>query len=116
LLADIIKQLVAGEIRLDVVARFDKRALLWEKLPEIAPDLVLVGLRSQETDRICRSLLHLLPIAKVIAFSSDARKAYIHEMRPHRAALIDVSAQALIGAIRGPGQTPMARLDLPPNG
>jgi len=96
---------VAGQITLDVVARFDKRALLREKLPEIGPDLVLVGLRSHETDRIGRSLLKLLPIAKVIAISSDARQAYLHEMRAHRAAIIDVSTRALIEAIRGPDQT-----------
>jgi DNA-binding NarL/FixJ family response regulator len=115
-LADIIKQLVESQIRLDVVADFDKRALLREKLPEIAPDLVLVGLRSQETDRICRSLLRLLPMAKVIAFSSDARQAYLHEMRAQRAVLGDVSARALIEVIRGPGPTSKARLDLPPIG
>jgi DNA-binding NarL/FixJ family response regulator len=104
LLADIVERLVAGQIALEVVAHFDERDLLKEKLPKISPDLVFVGLQSRETDRIGRSLLKLLPMAKVIAFSSDARHAYIHEMRAHRATIIDVSAQALIRAIRGADQ------------
>jgi DNA-binding NarL/FixJ family response regulator len=116
LLADIIEQLVSGQIALDIVARFDERALLREKLPEIGPDLVLIGLRSHETDRVGLSLLKLVPTAKVIAFSSDARRAYLHEMRAHRTAMIDVSARALIEAIRAPGPNSRARLDPRPIG
>ena len=73
---------------------------------------MLVGLRASETDAVALSVLALLPAAKVIAFSGDARQAYVHEMRPHRAALIDVSPQALIDAIRGP--SPTAELWIPP--
>jgi hypothetical protein len=100
LLADIIERLVAGPIALDVVARFDNRDLLKDKRLEIGPDLVFVGLRLRETDRIGRWLLKLLPMAKVIAFSSDVRHAYIHEMRAPRTAIIDVSGRALIEVIR----------------
>jgi DNA-binding NarL/FixJ family response regulator len=115
LLADIVKQLVGDQIGLDIVARFDRRALLSTKLPQIAPDLVLVGLRSHEADGVGRSVLEFLPTAKVISLSSDARQAYLHEMRPHRAIIVDVSARALIEAIRGPGsrrfKSELMRLD-----
>ena len=102
LLADIIKQLITGHIPLDVLAHFKHRTLLEKELLRIGPDLVLVGLRLGETDQIGSRLLKLVPAAKVIAFSSDARHAYLHDMRPNRAAIIDVSPRALIEAIRGP--------------
>src|SRR5262245_54175292 len=99
LLGDIIKQLTAGKFVLDIVAHLDSRISLGRKLRKIAPDLVLLGLRSHETDRIGRTLLTLIPTARVIAFSSDARLAYLHEMRPHRVAIMDVSARALAEVI-----------------
>jgi hypothetical protein len=95
--------LLARQLAINVVARFNTRDSLNEKLPQIGPDLVLIGLRILETDEIGRSLLTLLPMAKIIAFSSDARQVYLHEMRAHRTPIEDVSARALIAAIRGPG-------------
>jgi DNA-binding NarL/FixJ family response regulator len=99
LLTDIIEQLLSGRVTLEVIGRFDVRTLLEEKLRVLAPDLILVGLRRGETDEIGRTLLSLVPVAKVIAFTNDARHGYVHEMRAHRAALIDISPQALIKAI-----------------
>jgi DNA-binding NarL/FixJ family response regulator len=100
LFVDIIEQSVTEQIALDIVARFEARDLE-EHLRVINPDLVLVGLRPGEADEIGRSLLEVVPVARVIVFSSDARHAYLHEMIPHRATLIDVSPAALIEAIRG---------------
>jgi hypothetical protein len=105
LLTDIIEQLLTEHVALDVVARFDVRDLLEERLQVFAPDLIFVGLRPGEADEIGRGLLSLAPAAKVIAFSNDARHGYVHEMRPHRAALIDISPQALIEAIDGIGSS-----------
>jgi hypothetical protein len=99
LLEDIIEKSVAGCLTLDVVARFDSREFLEETLRTISPDLILVGLRPGESDEVARSLLALAPLAKVIAMSSDARHGYVHEMRPHRTALIEISRQILIRTI-----------------
>jgi DNA-binding NarL/FixJ family response regulator len=101
MLSDIIKQLLVRQASLDVVAEFESRDWLEQRLPVIAPNLILIGLRPREADGIGLSLLGLVPGAKVIAFSNDGRHAYLHEMRAHRAALIDVSPQALIDAILG---------------
>jgi DNA-binding NarL/FixJ family response regulator len=101
LLSDIIKQLLIHQTVLDVIAEFDTRDALEERLRNTAPNLILIGLRPGEGDGIGLSFLALVPAAKVIAFSSDGRHAYLHEMRAHRAALIEVSPQALIDAILG---------------
>jgi chemotaxis response regulator CheB len=101
LLTEIIEHSLIGRIVLHVVARFDNRDFSKETLRGMRPDLVLIGLRPGESDTVGRSLLALVPAAKVIAFSSDARHGYIHEMRAHRAAIINISPQALIEAILG---------------
>jgi DNA-binding NarL/FixJ family response regulator len=99
MLSNIITALVTDHATLDVVAEFGTRAEAENQLPAIAPDLILVGLRSGETDLIGRTLLALVPFAKVLAFSTDARDAYLHEMRAHREELTDVSPQGLIDAV-----------------
>jgi DNA-binding NarL/FixJ family response regulator len=101
LLADIIEQSITGQVVLDVLARLDTRDFLDKRLQTINPDLILVGLRPGEPDEIGSSLLSLLPAARVIVFSSDARHAYVHEMLAHHFTLINVSPPALIEAIRG---------------
>jgi chemotaxis response regulator CheB len=101
LLTDIIEHLLIGHLALRVVARFNNRDFSKESLRGVHPDLVLIGLHPGESDAIGRSLLTLIPAAKVIAFSSDARHGYVHEMRAHRAAIINISPQALIKGILG---------------
>lgn len=96
---------MTGHVVLDVLARLDTRDFLDERLQTINPDLILVGLRPGEADEIGGPLLSLLPAARVIAFSSDARHAYVHEMRAHHVMLNDVSPPALIEAIRGVGSS-----------
>jgi len=99
LLTDIIEHSLIGHIALHVVARFDNRDFSEETLRSVRPDLVLIGLRPGESDAVGRSLLALIPAAKVIAFSSDARHGYIHQMRAHRAVIINISPQTLIKGI-----------------
>jgi DNA-binding NarL/FixJ family response regulator len=94
LFADIIRQVLAGHVAIEIVAEIGRRNRLEERL-RLQPDLVLIGLRRGEADRVGLSILAVLPRAKVIAFSSDARNAYVHEVRPHRIELQDFSMAAL---------------------
>jgi chemotaxis response regulator CheB len=100
MLRDIVKELPTRGVRLKIVAEFGTRDLLLEQLKTIRPDMVLIGLARAETDQIGRTILLALPWSRVIVFSSGARHLYIHEMRPHRRVLSDVSAQAVIRALR----------------
>jgi DNA-binding NarL/FixJ family response regulator len=96
---DLITELISGHRNLNVVADLDNRDGLEQRLPALAPDLVLIGLGRNEGDEIAFSLVRLLPNAKVIAFSSDGRHAFVHRMQPQRTVLLDVSPQMLIDAI-----------------
>jgi DNA-binding NarL/FixJ family response regulator len=99
LLGEIVEQLVSTRVQLEVVARLHDYADLCEELRLLAPGLILIGLRPNEADAIAASILTCLPTARIIVFTADRRHAYVHEMRPHRVALFDVTPTALIDAI-----------------
>jgi hypothetical protein len=100
MLRDIVTKLPAGRVRLDIVADLTTRDLLVERLKALCPDMILIELARGETDRIARAVLTAVPRSKVIAFSGGGRNLYIHEMRPHRKALFDVSAQTVTRALQ----------------
>jgi chemotaxis response regulator CheB len=102
MLRDIIKELPTGRVRLEIVAEFTTRDLLGDRLKSILPDIVLIQLVRGETDRIARTILAAVPRTKVIAFSSTGRNVYIHEMRPYRTALSDVSVNQVMRALGFP--------------
>jgi DNA-binding NarL/FixJ family response regulator len=99
LFCDLVRELIARRADLDVVGELDTRDGLEEQLRAVAPDLIFIGLRRDEGDEIGLSIVRLLPNAKVIAFSSDMRNAFVHRMQPQRIALSDVSPQVLIETI-----------------
>ena len=99
LLSDIITQAVERDVKLDVVARVDDRDSLGERLRLVGPELVLIGLRAGESAAIAATALAAAPTAKVIALSADCRYAYLHEMRPYQATIVDVTPAVLAGAI-----------------
>jgi hypothetical protein len=96
LFGDIIRQVLAGHVAIEIVAEIGCRNRLRERLRALQPELVLIGLRRGEADTIGLSVLATLPRAKVIAFSSDARNAFVHEVRPHRTELQDCSMGSLL--------------------
>lgn len=98
---DLTMELMVGRGDLKVVAEFDAREGLEERLRLLAPELIFVGLGRNEGDEVGLSLVRLLPAAKIIAFSSDRRHAFVHRMTPQRTEFLDISAQMLIEAILG---------------
>jgi chemotaxis response regulator CheB len=100
LMADIFREILSGEAAIEVVAEFPHRRRLKSRLGAIQPDLVLIGLRQHEPDAIAMTLLMGLPHAKIIAFRSDAQVAYLHQMRPHRTELPNVSKETLLALLK----------------
>jgi DNA-binding NarL/FixJ family response regulator len=101
LLGDIITQVVAERAPINIVARLDSRDQLELRLQTLAPDLVLIGLRQDESGAIALSLRRAGPRAKVIALSHDGHHAYLPAPHRRRTTPIDLSPAALIEAIRG---------------
>lgn len=101
LLADIFRELLCPQVAIEIVAEIGRHGPFEERLRAIQPDLVLIGLRRGESDGMALSALTALPHGKVIAFSSDARHAYVYQLtRPHRTELSDVSKDALLAILK----------------
>jgi DNA-binding NarL/FixJ family response regulator len=101
LLSELIAEVVSQQIDLKLIARLGEGDVLTERLPALAPDLVIIGLRRGETDEIGPLALGLVPNAKVLVISNDGRCAYLHEMRPHRKVFFDFSPTNLLAALAG---------------
>ena len=112
LLSGLIGAALTGPATIEVVADFATRGEAKERLTAVAPDVVLVGLRPGESGQICRTLLRLVPDAKVIGVSTDARAAHLHRMCPCVVELPDLSRRSLLAAMRG-GSGPARRRERP---
>lgn len=94
LLRDIIVTLVQSRVPVTIVAEFSKRAPT-RQLKHLAPDLVIVGLRKDEDDRIGERYLAEIPAAKVAVISNDGREAIVYMAPARRIVLHSVSLKAL---------------------
>lgn len=101
LLAELVTGVLRLHLPLDVVEVVESRDLLEDRLRSIAPDLVIMGLTRGECDdcALALPLLAVLPTAEVLVLEPTGKHAWLHEMRPHRTSLIDLSADALIHAL-----------------
>jgi len=97
---DLLTQLSTDYVSLDVVAEFKVRSRLAQNLQVIHPKLVIIGLRHNETDRVIRRMLTLVPAAQFIAFLPSGRKVLGFKLCLERKNLADESPIALIEFIR----------------
>lgn len=98
---DIILRILPRSVDLEVVADFETQSPPKGILKDLDPDVIIIGLLAGEIDSSASLLLSVVPRAKVIALSSEGRNAFIHEMRPHRSVIKDISPHALVSAISG---------------
>jgi chemotaxis response regulator CheB len=100
LFGDILRQILAGQAAIEIVAQIDRRSRLRQRLRAARPDCILIGLRRGETDAVALSILTALPNAKVVAFSNDFHRVWIHQMQPHRTEMHDFSLDAMIALLK----------------
>jgi hypothetical protein len=96
LLRDIVAALLQGHAP-DTVADLGRRASP-DEVKRLTPELVVVGLRKGESDRIGQKYASHIPTATVLALSSDGRDAYLHRAARRRV-LCGVSADTLERAL-----------------
>lgn len=99
LLAGLIVGVLEPHLRLDIIGSLDSRDGVAEQLRELAPALVIVGLIDSETDACALPMLNVLPAAEILVLATNGQHAWVHEMRPHRIALPDLSAATLVRAL-----------------
>jgi hypothetical protein len=66
-----------------------------------SPDVAIVSCAQPESFEATLPLLERHPRSRVIAIAPDGRRAFVHELRPVRSEIVDVSPSALLGVIRG---------------
>jgi DNA-binding NarL/FixJ family response regulator len=99
MLRDLIQQLAERRVDLDIVAEFTARHALARRLAKIRPQLVVIGLREHEDERLIRNLLALVPTAKFIAFAAKGRGARGFELRLYHTDLDNVPPDGLVDFI-----------------
>jgi DNA-binding NarL/FixJ family response regulator len=99
LLADLVASVLRPHLPLDVIGVLHTHEGLAEKLRELRPELILLGLENGEKDSCARPLLAVLPSARILVLTKNGQHAWLYKMRPHRTALVDVSPPSLIGAL-----------------
>lgn len=74
--------------------------------PEAAgADVVVLSQSDPQNESVPLSMLMRSPRCRVLALASDARRAVLYELRPHRTALGELSRESLLAAVHGaPGE------------
>lgn len=67
------------------------------------PDVVVIGLGDSERSEAIEDLFGRYPHARVLGIASDGRHAFMHELRPHRVSLGELSPEQLVQVIRRAG-------------
>jgi DNA-binding NarL/FixJ family response regulator len=99
LLSALVAEAVSRRVELRLLAQFDGRDGLAERLEALNPQIVVVGLGPGESDDIGASLLAHVPRAKILLISGGGDYAYVYEMQLHRGVLFDFSPDTLAAAI-----------------
>ena len=102
LFADILREVLARQVAIEIVVQIDRRSRLEQRLRAARPDFILIGLRRGETDAVALSILTALPDAKVVAFSNDLHRVWVHQIQPHCTEMHDFSLDAMIALLKTP--------------
>jgi chemotaxis response regulator CheB len=100
LLADLVKSVLQPHLFLDVVEVLTTRDRLMERLHDIAPDLVLLGLLNGEDDACAVPLLAALLSVRILVLAANGAHAWLYEKGPHRTALPQLAASDLIDTLK----------------
>jgi len=101
MLRDLIKLLAVGRVDLEIVAELNARKGLARRLKALRPDLVVIGMAQNESERSVRALLKHLPAVRIIALGPNGRMTG-YEFCLCRSKLSDRSPEGLISFIRAP--------------
>jgi chemotaxis response regulator CheB len=104
-LRELVTNVLSPDIVVDVIEVLDTRERVTERLRDLAPDLVLVGLLDTETDTVALPLLAAAPSARILVLASNGEHAWLHEGPGRHARLSNVSVHALKEALQKPASS-----------
>ena len=100
MLSDILRRAIAGEADMTVAGETADLGRLALVERGALPDVVIVGLEDGNLPSPCRSLLETCPRVKILVVAAGGRAAVLHEFAPRAIPVPEVSAEALLTAIR----------------
>jgi len=99
MLREIIERAVAGQPDMEIVDDLPPDGIAPEALRRAGADVVISA--GDHDPTAVNGLLAELPRLKVLVVSADGRETSLHELRPTRTPLGEVSPQTIVDAIRG---------------
>ena len=100
LLREIVSGALMGASDVDIVDYYADRKALMQALPIAHVDAVVIAPSQSERDEIARELLSAAPYLAVLSLSRDDRDVIVSQLTFRSSTVHDVSAAALIEAIR----------------
>jgi len=100
MLRDLVLGVLAPEISIDILDTLDTRDALAARVRDLAPDLVVIGLLASEPADLAEPLLEAAPPPWILLFSPQGQTAWLHGPGTRRVTLVDLSVQALKGALQ----------------
>lgn len=76
-------------------------AVIDSAAPPDTADVVVLSQADPENETVPLSMLYRSPRSRVLVLGTDARRATLFELRPHRAVLGELSRESLLAAVRG---------------
>jgi chemotaxis response regulator CheB len=100
-LRELVTSVLSSEIVVDVIEVLDTRDRMIERLLDLAPDLVIVGLLEAETDTVALPLLAASsPAARILVLARNGEHAWLYDSRGRRARLSNLSTNDLREALQ----------------
>lgn len=110
MLRQLLVRIVEQVPDIDIIAELPGHDLRSPEVLESTPDFVVVDSDQAPMEDVAALLLARCR-TKVLGLSSDGRRAFLHELRPHRVSLGELSPTALIDVIRRGEPHPAAARD-----
>jgi DNA-binding NarL/FixJ family response regulator len=99
MLREIIERAVTGQPDMEIIDDALPSAIVPEALRRARADVVISA--EHHDSAALNHVLWELPRLKVLVVSADGRETALHELRPNRIELGEVSPQTIVDAIRG---------------
>lgn len=100
MLGEIVRGIVEPEPGCRVVGEFPGTDLFTDRLLAADADVLIVGTDEVREDKVAEMLESRCRL-RILGLSSDGSRALLHELRPYRIPLGELSAARLLSIVRG---------------
>jgi DNA-binding NarL/FixJ family response regulator len=100
MLLDMLTDIVVAHPDMMVSGKMQETADICTAVKKVKADVVILSEPAGRQRRGHRELLYSRPHLKVLSITSDGHRLFLHELRPFRAALGEISPESLVQAIQ----------------